>query len=136
MLTKPPLEQFLFDYRTHAVGRSQLIHTDCLDWLSRMPDNSIHAVVTDPPYGVKEYEFDQIEKRDIGVGGIWRIPPSFDGCKRAPLPRFTALTKKERDLLSRGDTSPNRLEIDLLELDRDGHCGTYFLQPSNNIWEY
>jgi site-specific DNA-methyltransferase (adenine-specific) len=99
MLTKPPLEQFLFDYRTHAVGRSQLIHTDCLDWLSRMPDNSIHAVVTDPPYGVKEYEFDQIEKRDIGVGGIWRIPPSFDGCKRAPLPRFTALTKKERDLL-------------------------------------
>jgi site-specific DNA-methyltransferase (adenine-specific) len=54
--------------------------------------------VTDPPYGVKEYDFDQLEKRQNGNGGIWRIPPSFDGCVRAPLPRFTALNDSERML--------------------------------------
>lgn len=55
--------------------------------------------MTDPPYGVKEYELDQIEKRTVGKGGIWRIPPSFDGNVRSPLPRFTALNKKEREIL-------------------------------------
>ncbi len=30
------------------------------------------------------------------TGGVWRIPPSFDGHERAPLPRFTALNPKER----------------------------------------
>ncbi|MGA7343542.1 MAG: site-specific DNA-methyltransferase [Terracidiphilus sp.] len=58
-------------------------------------------MVTDPPYGVKEYEFDQIEKRANGNGGIWRIPPSFDGSARQPLPRFTALNEREREQLSR-----------------------------------
>jgi len=57
--------------------------------------------VTDPPYGVKEYDFDQLEKRANGNGGIWRIPPSFDGHKRAPLPRFTALDGKARERLRR-----------------------------------
>lgn len=66
-----------------------------------MPENSIHAIVTDPPYGVKEYDFDQLEKRSNGNGGIWRIPPSFDGCVRAPLPRFTALNSKKRETLRR-----------------------------------
>jgi site-specific DNA-methyltransferase (adenine-specific) len=50
---------------------------------------------------VKEYDFDQLEKRSNGNGGIWRIPPSFDGCVRAPLPRFTALNPKERATLRR-----------------------------------
>lgn len=67
----------------------------------RLPENSLHAIVTDPPYGVKEYDFDQIEKRAAGSGGIWRIPPSFDGHARAPLPRFTALNAKERKQISR-----------------------------------
>jgi site-specific DNA-methyltransferase (adenine-specific) len=69
--------------------------------MGRIPQDSIHAIVTDPPYGVKEYNFDQIQKRANGNGGIWRIPPSFDGSNRAPLPRFTALTQKERDILYR-----------------------------------
>jgi len=38
--------------------------------------NSIHAVVTDPPYGLKEYTHDEKEKLRKGSGGIWRIPPS------------------------------------------------------------
>jgi site-specific DNA-methyltransferase (adenine-specific) len=68
-----------------------------LEWLSRVPDDSVHAVVTDPPYGVKEYDPDQLQKRASGNGGIWRIPPSFDGHSRAPLPRFTALDEGERE---------------------------------------
>ncbi len=64
-----------------------------------MPEGSLHAVVTDPPYGLKEYELDQLQKRARGRGGIWRIPPSFDGSKRAPLPRFTALDARERERL-------------------------------------
>ena len=95
------MAQLVFDYRSEETGRSRIVHADCFEWLSRIPENSIHAIVTDPPYGVKEYEFDQIEKRSNGNGGIWRIPPSFDGSTRAPLPRFTALDRKERDSLRR-----------------------------------
>jgi site-specific DNA-methyltransferase (adenine-specific) len=92
---------FAFDYQFEIVGRSLILHADCFEWLSLIPENSIHAVVTDPPYGVKEYDFDQIEKRTNGNGGIWRIPPSFDGHTRSPLPRFTALNQKEREALRR-----------------------------------
>ncbi|MEW6530165.1 MAG: site-specific DNA-methyltransferase [Thermodesulfobacteriota bacterium] len=73
---------------------------DCFEWLGQMPANSIHAVVTDPPYGVKEYDSDQLDKRANGNGGIWRIPPAFDGHQRSPIPRFTALTERERQDLA------------------------------------
>lgn len=95
------LRELMFDYQTFNVGRSLIVHADCFEWLSRIPANTIHAIVTDPPYGVKEYDFDQLEKRSNGNGGIWRIPPSFDGNVRAPLPRFTALNPKERETLRR-----------------------------------
>ncbi|MCB9751434.1 MAG: site-specific DNA-methyltransferase [Myxococcales bacterium] len=88
--------QLTLDYDARRVGRSWVIHADCLEWLSRVPEGSLHAIVTDPPYGLKEYEVEQLRKRDRGRGGIWRIPPSFDGSARAPLPRFTALDARER----------------------------------------
>jgi len=88
--------QFGFEYPHDRLGSAVIVHADCLQWLGRMPQNSIHGIVTDPPYGVKEYEVDQLEKRANGNGGIWRIPPSFDGHIRSPLPRFTALNDKER----------------------------------------
>ncbi len=85
----------------HAVGGSCLVRADAFEWLAKLPESSLHAVVTDPPYGVKEYEQEQIAKRDAGAGGVWRIPPSFDGHRRSPLPRFTALNAKERAALGR-----------------------------------
>lgn len=94
-------EDLSLDYQAHKVGQSLLIHADCFEWLRRISEASIHAIVTDPPYGVKEYDFDQLEKRSNGNGGIWRIPPSFDGSIRSPLPRFTALNEKERQSLRR-----------------------------------
>jgi len=95
------IDTFSFDYQSYKFKTSLIIHADCFEWLGRIPENSVHAIVTDPPYGVKEYNFDQIEKRANGNGGTWRIPPSFDGSNRAPLPRFTALTQGERDSLYR-----------------------------------
>jgi len=62
---------------------------------------SIHAVVTDPPYGMHEYTEVQQAKLRSGKGGVWRIPPSFDGHRRAPLPRFTVLTKPDLDRAER-----------------------------------
>jgi site-specific DNA-methyltransferase (adenine-specific) len=91
----------VLDYAAMRFGQSWIIHADCLEWLSRIPENSVHAIVTDPPYGVKEYDLDQLEKRASGSGGIWRIPPSFDGHTRAPLPRFTALDADERQRMRR-----------------------------------
>ena len=52
---------------------------------------SIQAIVTDPPYGLLEYSDSEQARLRAGRGGVWRIPPSFDGHKRAPLPRFTVL---------------------------------------------
>ena len=75
-----------------AIGRAQLVHGDCFDWLESQEDNSITAVVTDPPYGLQEYTPEQQSKLRNKKGGIWRIPPSFDGHVRSPLPRFTTLT--------------------------------------------
>lgn len=80
-------------------GKAALYQADCLDWLAERASNSIHAVVTDPPYGLVEYSAKEVAKlRGVGTGGVWRIPPSFDGTKRSPLPRFTTLT--EDDLVS------------------------------------
>ena len=72
-------------------------HADAFAWLDEMPPCSIEAVVTDPPYGVVEYTPAQLAKRGNGRGGVWRLPPSFDGARRQPLPRFTALGPPERE---------------------------------------
>ncbi len=80
-------------------GGATLHHADCFDWLRAQPSQSIHAVVTDPPYGLIEYTSKEQGKLRIGKGGVWRIPPSYDGHQRAPLPRFTVLTEDDRTVL-------------------------------------
>lgn len=67
-------------------GRADLYQNDCLDWLQQREERSIHAVITDPPYGLVEYNRAEQSKLRRRSGGVWRIPPSFDGCKRSPLP--------------------------------------------------
>jgi site-specific DNA-methyltransferase (adenine-specific) len=92
---KPP-EELGFGFDSRRIGGSIILNADCFEWLKRISENTLHAIVTDPPYGVKEYDADQLQKREEGKGGVWRIPPAFDGHQRSPLPRFTALDKKER----------------------------------------
>ncbi len=78
-----------------AVGEAVLYQGDCLDWLALQPERSIHGVVTDPPYGLVEYSEREQAKLRKGRGGVWRLPPSFDGHRRSPLPRFTTLTEAD-----------------------------------------
>jgi site-specific DNA-methyltransferase (adenine-specific) len=88
-LAGEPFTEFLF-------GQQQLALADAFEWLARAPENSVHAVVTDPPYGLLEYQPEQVRKLRSGRGGVWRIPPNFDGAKRRPLPRFTVLGQDGR----------------------------------------
>ncbi|MES2136379.1 MAG: DNA methyltransferase [Pseudomonadota bacterium] len=76
--------------------KAKLFHADCFDWLAARDEASIHAVVTDPPYGLTEYSKKELRKLRAGQGGVWRIPPSFDGHQRSPLPRFTIMTDEDR----------------------------------------
>lgn len=96
---EPGIEPLTLGFKSQAVGGSRIVHADCFAWFASVDERSIHAVVTDPPYGVKEYESCQLEKRAVGRGGVWRVPPSFDGHMRSPLPRFTALNSRERALV-------------------------------------
>lgn len=69
-----------------------LVNDDAFAWMNAQPERSIHAIVTDPPYGLKEYTDHETTKlRNGNKGGIWRIPPPG----RAPLPRFTVLTPSD-----------------------------------------
>ncbi len=77
------------------IGKCRMVHADCIEWLADQPDCSIHAVVTDPPYGPTEYSAKQQKKLRSRSGGVWRIPPAFDGVQRAPVPRFTVAKPEE-----------------------------------------
>jgi site-specific DNA-methyltransferase (adenine-specific) len=79
--------------------RYEVVLGDSLGWLNSRASNSIHAIVTDPPYGLKEYTEVEQGKLRNSRGGVWRIPPAFDGCRRRPVPRFTVLDGSEREAL-------------------------------------
>ncbi len=79
----------------------ELEQKDCFKWLDERKSNSIHAIVTDPPYGLKEYTSTEKAKLRNGNGGVWRIPPKLDGYERQPLPRFTVLNQEEKNELKR-----------------------------------
>jgi len=73
-----------------------LIHGNCLEELGRLDADSIHAVCTDPPYGLVEFSTGEVAKLRAGRGGVWRLPPKWDGCERRPLPRFSVLTTEQK----------------------------------------
>jgi len=85
--------------KPEMLGSYEVAGADAFEWLAAAKPNSIHAVVTDPPYGLVEYTPRELEKMKNGRGGVWRIPPSFDGCRRRPLPRFTVLGTREHAAL-------------------------------------
>jgi DNA modification methylase len=101
-------------FRSYKFGCATLLEGDCFDWLRQQAENSVHAVVTDPPYGLVEYAPEQQEKLRNGKGGIWRIPPAFDGAKRSPLPRFTVLSRDEIEDLAHFFVEWGRLLLPVL----------------------
>lgn len=82
------------------IGRATLVRADCREWLAQRAACSVHAVVTDPPYGLREYNAQEQAKLRAGKGGVWRIPPALGGCKRMPVPRFTTLSMDEQAAMS------------------------------------
>jgi DNA modification methylase len=86
--------------RAHLSDTTTLIKGDALSWLEALPPCSIHAVVTDPPYALIEYAARDHRKLRAGRGGVWRIPPTLDGVRRQPLPRFTVLSGPELEQLT------------------------------------
>ena len=81
--------------RYHLSSRATYILDDALHWMAALPAKTIHALVTDPPYGLLEYQEKDHLKLRAGRGGVWRIPPAFDGAHRRPLPRFTVLSPED-----------------------------------------
>ena len=78
------------------MSKTTLIVGDCLKEIRQLEPNSVHAVCTDPPYGLVEFSSEEIAKLRSGRGGVWRIPPKWDRSARRPLPRFTVLTAEQK----------------------------------------
>ena len=79
----------------------QIFQADCFDWLRERAPHSIHAVCTDPPYGVLEFSGKEVAKLRAGRGGVWRLPPVIGGSQRDPLPRFTVLSDGQKQEVKR-----------------------------------
>ena len=79
------------------MAHNELHQANCFDWLRQQPENSIHGVCTDPPFGIVEFLPHEMAKLRNGRGGVWRLPPNIGGSQRAPLPRFTTLSPQERE---------------------------------------
>lgn len=39
--------------KSEVIGEPRLLFGDCLDRLKELPDDSVDAIVTDPPYGLE-----------------------------------------------------------------------------------
>lgn len=87
------------DRAEHEFEHGRVIRANAFEELAAWDENSVHAIVTDPPYGVIEFTRDNIDKMRDGVGGVWRIPPELDGNKRNPVPRFTVLDDEDKAML-------------------------------------
>src|SRR6266446_3958522 len=74
----PIVEKLIAMHRTEQI--------DCFEWLRNCPDHSLHAVCTDPPYGILEFTERELTTLRAGRGGVWRLPPKVAGSHRDPLP--------------------------------------------------
>jgi DNA modification methylase len=105
--------------RYHISPSATYVLADALEFLATVPACSLQAIVTDPPYGL-EYEEKDHSKLRQGRGGVWRIPPAFDGASRRPLPRFTVLS--DHDL--------GRLHTFFIDF---GRCAVQALTPGGHL---
>lgn len=86
----------LVDPSTLLSPRVALVEADAFAWMAAAPEGCVQAIVTDPPYGLDDFEPIELAKMDAGSGGLWRIPPTLGGVTRRPVPRFTVLTASDR----------------------------------------
>ena len=62
-------------------GLYTVLQEDAFAWLAKAEPCSIHAVVTDPPYGLLEYTAEQLEKRKNGHGAFPRPSTVASGAR-------------------------------------------------------
>jgi DNA modification methylase len=56
---------------------NQIIHGDCFDILQQIPDNSIDAVITDPPYGIGLAKWDSVIDIPLFTREVKRVTNGF-----------------------------------------------------------
>jgi site-specific DNA-methyltransferase (adenine-specific) len=91
-----PLAILTFDYRSEAVGHSRLVHADCFEWFSRIPESSLHAIVTNRPTGCRSTISTRSTSgrpRRAGYGEYPQRSMATSGH------RFPALNNKERETI-------------------------------------
>ena len=74
---------------------------DAFAWLESCEPQSIHAIVTDPPYGLKEYSDAEKKKLRKGRGGVWRITPIVRRLQAKPYPKIHRLGRNRSFCLAR-----------------------------------
>lgn len=59
---------------------AEIIHGDCLDVLRGMPDASVDAVITDPPYGIQDKANPKPDRQGkrVGKANTWHPPSHWD----------------------------------------------------------
>ncbi|WP_404924710.1 hypothetical protein [Mesorhizobium sp. ORM16] len=74
------------------IGKAVIFQSDCFEWLANRPERSIHAFVTDPPYGVVEYTEKEKEKLRTGKGesGAYRHRSTATSAPHYPGSRSSA----------------------------------------------
>jgi site-specific DNA-methyltransferase (adenine-specific) len=88
------LSSLAFNYPHQKIKNCLVVNADCFEWLAKLPDESIHAVVTDPPYGIREFEQEHVDHIKDG-DAVWQTFRYGDGSNRVVQPCFT-MTEKER----------------------------------------
>jgi DNA modification methylase len=93
-------------------ARYTIHNADAFTWLEARPARTVHAVVTDPPYGVAEYLPAELVRKKQGKG-LWRLPHAYDGYKRTSMPRFTVLRPVDHERIAsfHGRLSPSLLRV-------------------------
>src|SRR5450756_1706 len=79
----------------------EIEHANAFEWLADREPDSIEAVVTDPPFGVREFDADHLAKKRNGSGGNWRTPQTMGCANRQAVPRFSTVNAEEAERITR-----------------------------------
>lgn len=78
------------------LGEAELVLGDSFRWMAAREEASVHSIVSDPPFAVREF---REKKWTEGTGGAWRSAEKVGGKARRPAPRFSDLTAKEKEVV-------------------------------------
>lgn len=96
------INDFALGYPTQEIKGCLAVNADAMDWLDKAPEESIHAIVTDPPYGLREFEEEHVDSIKAEDGDeVWQTFRYADGSERAVQPCFSTLNDKDRKRIAK-----------------------------------